>query len=207
VEVGKLHFDHHVRLVGLYGAFRAAKEAYEAGQLSREDALVHLDVLLHQIDYQKPSGAPAVYNDKNTPPPQVKRKPLDFATRYAAMRKSEGLCPYCGVELQFEHDDGERVAFDHVIPLSRGGADDISNIIACCFPCNAAKHTKTGLEYLCEVEGLSVHWFARFNPELDGYSAEDTYEDLLDRDAWFGSWREIAAGTDYCDDHAYEVEL
>lgn len=135
----------------------------------------------------------------------VKRKPLDFAMRYAAMRRSGGKCPYCGIELEFEHRGGERVAFDHIIPLSRGGADDSRNLIACCFPCNAAKHTQTGLEYICELEGLEVHWFAKFNPELDGFGVENDWADLVDRRAWRSCWPEVCDGEDAS--YAYEAEL
>jgi hypothetical protein len=142
------------------------------------------------------------------PYPVNKRKALDFATKYAAMRKSGGVCPYCGVKLQFEYEYGQRVAFDHIIPISRGGADDISNLIACCFPCNASKHDSTGLEYICEREGLSVHWFARFNPELDGYSAQDGSYDLDDPAALFAAWGEVSDGLEdyYSYDAIEEIE-
>jgi hypothetical protein len=132
-----------------------------------------------------------------------KRKALDFAIKYAAMRKSGGLCPYCGVQLEFEHEHGTRVAFDHIIPISRGGADDLSNLIACCFSCNAAKHAKTAFEYICEREGIAVHWFARFNPEMDGFSVADNSYDLADKGAWLSCWGEVFDGQD--DDCSYDA--
>ena len=128
--------------------------------------------------------------------PVNKRAPLDFETKYRALRKSGGVCPYCDAPLQFEHEYGVRVAYDHMIPISRGGADNLSNLIACCFPCNVAKHTKTALEYICELRGLQVHWFATFNPEMDGVSAEDRDFDLLDTAAWFAGWKEVCDGLD-----------
>jgi len=135
----------------------------------------------------------------------VKRKALDFTTRYRALRKADGLCPYCGVELEHDHEDGAKIAFDHVIPLSRGGADAIENLIACCSGCNASKHTKTALEFFCEREGIEVPWFARFNPDKDGFSAPDDYEDLIDRTAWTACWPELEElGDDYALEHEHE---
>lgn len=37
---------------------------------------------------------------------------------------------------------------DHIIPLAKGGTDDISNIIPACKSCNCKKHTRTIGEFL-----------------------------------------------------------
>jgi 5-methylcytosine-specific restriction endonuclease McrA len=37
---------------------------------------------------------------------------------------------------------GVPLSSDHVVPLSRGGSNDISNIQPLCVPCNSKKHTK-----------------------------------------------------------------
>jgi 5-methylcytosine-specific restriction endonuclease McrA len=41
------------------------------------------------------------------------------------------MCAYCG----------ERPAIhqDHVVPLSKGGTDDLSNLLPSCQPCNQSK--------------------------------------------------------------------
>jgi len=60
------------------------------------------------------------------------------------------LCVYCGCRL-----DVKTSTADHMIPLSRGGANDISNIALSCMSCNSKKHDKTVaefMEYLCLVE-------------------------------------------------------
>lgn len=44
-----------------------------------------------------------------------------------------GLCAYCGE--QAEHAD-------HVMPLSKGGSDDIENIVPACVACNLSKKDK-----------------------------------------------------------------
>lgn len=55
-----------------------------------------------------------------------------------------GLCAYC--LRSFEETDGFEA--DHVIPLSRGGSNDIENIVLACPTCNNSKNSKTILEFL-----------------------------------------------------------
>jgi len=50
-----------------------------------------------------------------------------------------GLCAYCSV--------GGKMTVDHRVPLSRGGTNDISNVLPACMACNTAKHTKTESEF------------------------------------------------------------
>ena len=50
-------------------------------------------------------------------------------------------CVYC-------HQKFDKLTPDHIIPLSRGGSNDIANIIPACGPCNYSKQDKTPLEYL-----------------------------------------------------------
>lgn len=50
-------------------------------------------------------------------------------------------CAYCFGKF-------DKLTPDHIIPLSRGGSNDISNIIPACGPCNYSKQHKTPLEYL-----------------------------------------------------------
>lgn len=44
-------------------------------------------------------------------------------------------CWWCGKEM-------DRPTMDHVVPIVRGGAHDVSNIVAACKPCNSKKHAK-----------------------------------------------------------------
>lgn len=44
-------------------------------------------------------------------------------------------CAYCG--------EFEPFAKDHVFPKSRGGSDDKSNLVWCCYSCNSKKGAKT----------------------------------------------------------------
>jgi hypothetical protein len=52
-----------------------------------------------------------------------------------------GRCYYCSVEIKSGYH------IEHMIPLSRGGRNDVSNICLACAPCNLSKHTKTAEEF------------------------------------------------------------
>ena len=53
---------------------------------------------------------------------------------------------YCAQSLELEAS-----TIDHVQPLSRGGADDVGNLVVACGPCNRLKGDQ-----------LPLHFFARF---------------------------------------------
>ena len=54
-------------------------------------------------------------------------------------------CAYCGIE------DAD-LTIDHVIPLSRGGTDYISNIVPACLSCNSRKKDKNLEDFLDEIK-------------------------------------------------------
>lgn len=65
-------------------------------------------------------------------------------------------CAYCGA-------DG-RVTIDHAVPLSRGGPDDLANVLPACKPCNGSKHRRTPLEWFLSdaprVKRVMAHFAA-----------------------------------------------
>ena len=62
-----------------------------------------------------------------------------------------GLCYLCGKLLYGRFDD--TVSIEHKIPVSRGGANDVSNIGLAHRSCNSSKYTKTPEEYLATLDG------------------------------------------------------
>lgn len=61
--------------------------------------------------------------------------------RSQVFKKDEYKCQYCGSEPKKLH-------CDHITPLSRGGGNEISNLITSCPPCNLSKSSKTPHEWL-----------------------------------------------------------
>lgn len=52
----------------------------------------------------------------------------------ALVRRDGWRCAYCPAEL-----DVTTVTVDHVIPRSRGGTNDLGNLVLACWPCNKSK--------------------------------------------------------------------
>lgn len=49
-------------------------------------------------------------------------------------------CAYCGTEAGALH-------IEHIVPVVRGGGDDLTNLTLACAPCNSKKRTKTAAEF------------------------------------------------------------
>lgn len=65
--------------------------------------------------------------------------------RQAALRRSKGLCEYCG-QPGFEMSSGVYLETHHVVPLAEGGADVDENVIALCPNCHRMAHHWIGRE-------------------------------------------------------------
>lgn len=57
------------------------------------------------------------------------------------LESQKGLCWWCGKKV------GNSYHADHLIPLARGGSDDISNIVIACPKCNLSKKDKLPYEW------------------------------------------------------------
>jgi len=63
-----------------------------------------------------------------------RRSPLPPKLRFEVLKRDKFVCQYCGAcgsDLELE--------VDHVIPVSRGGKDDIKNLKTICWDCNKGK--------------------------------------------------------------------
>lgn len=58
-----------------------------------------------------------------------------------ALSRHGGACFYCRADL------GDKVTWDHVVPVSRGGAHSVGNLVPACRSCNCSKNNRTITEW------------------------------------------------------------
>ncbi len=63
-----------------------------------------------------------------------KRKSLSKKLRFEVFKRDSFSCQYCG-----KMPPDITLEIDHVTPVSRGGENDINNLITACFDCNRGK--------------------------------------------------------------------
>lgn len=93
---------------------------------------------------------------------QTKKRVADHRARKKQLLLLEGsTCAYCGKAAD---------TIDHIIPRSKNGSDDESNIVPCCKSCNSSKKDKSLVDFLNDsfyysYEGVD-HDRVRSNPKL-----------------------------------------
>lgn len=97
---------------------------------NRQYALTHPEVR-KAVDHKR--RAESLGSDGHFTPEEWKRLCNDYENR----------CVYCNLELP--------LTADHMIPLSKGGDNKISNIVPSCRSCNSRKYTKTYEEFMEEM--------------------------------------------------------
>lgn len=64
----------------------------------------------------------------------------DLTAEQIRQIKSTGICYYCNEQF-------DNLSIDHVVPLSKGGENTLSNVVAACIQCNKRKNAKLVEEF------------------------------------------------------------
>lgn len=67
----------------------------------------------------------------------AKRKPITKAVRFEVFKRDKFTCQYCG-----ESAPNVILEIDHIVPVSKGGTNDIMNLVTSCRDCNRGKTNK-----------------------------------------------------------------
>lgn len=77
-------------------------------------------------------------------------------SRKGILLRDSNTCQYCRAPLP-----AKDLTMDHVIPRSRGGGSTWENLVACCFPCNNRKGSRTpqeaGMSLVKQPRQISIH--------------------------------------------------
>jgi 5-methylcytosine-specific restriction endonuclease McrA len=90
-------------------------------------------------DYlQTPQGKIVKANARHNRRARTKGQKVTLEEWTAIKEHQKQRCYWCKGKFK-----DEELTMDHVIPLSKEGLHDASNIVAACMPCNTKKHTQT----------------------------------------------------------------
>tara|TARA_R110000824_G_scaffold4128_1_gene19602 strand:- start:834 stop:1256 length:423 start_codon:yes stop_codon:yes gene_type:complete len=76
---------------------------------------------------------------KKDPPKHNKRVGIGNTLRFQILIRDNFTCQYCGVN---KEEDGVKLEVDHIVPVSKGGTNNKSNLTTACFKCNRGKSNK-----------------------------------------------------------------
>ena len=85
-------------------------------------------------------------------PDPSRRRMFTQQERNLVYNRTEGHCGICGRFIPLEE-----YTIDHIIPLSKGGTNDLSNLQACCSFCNKAKDDSLGDEFFRRIQRIYLH--------------------------------------------------
>jgi diadenosine tetraphosphate (Ap4A) HIT family hydrolase len=76
---------------------------------------------------------------------------LSGSLRYEVLKRAGFRCELCGISA-----DERAIEVDHIVPRKRGGEDDLTNLQALCFKCNANKGARDDVDFRVIREGINA---------------------------------------------------
>lgn len=89
----------------------------------------------------------------------AKRGRIPYVVKRMVLQRSAGRCWYCGCVLNVLGQQTNHI--DHIVPVSKGGTNDPSNLVASCRQCNTEKADMSLAEYRKKCGG-DLFWFERW---------------------------------------------
>jgi ATP adenylyltransferase len=76
---------------------------------------------------------------------------LSGSLRYEVLKNAGFRCELCGISA-----DERAIEVDHIVPRKHGGEDDLTNLQALCFKCNANKGARDDVDFRVIREGINA---------------------------------------------------
>ena len=76
---------------------------------------------------------------------------LSGSLRYEVLKRAGFRCELCGISA-----DERAIEVDHILPRKHGGEDDLTNLQALCFKCNANKGARDDEDFRAVREGINA---------------------------------------------------
>jgi hypothetical protein len=76
---------------------------------------------------------------------------LSGSLRYEVLKRAGFRCELCGISAE----EGA-IEVDHIVPRKHGGEDDLTNLQALCFKCNANKGARDDVDFRVIREGINA---------------------------------------------------
>ena len=99
----------------------------------------------HASGFRRGHGLPSGGSDS-------RRRLFTTQERNLIYNRTEGHCGICGRFIPLEE-----YTIDHIIPLSKGGTNDLDNLQACCSFCNKAKDDSLGDEFFDRITRIFLY--------------------------------------------------
>lgn len=81
-----------------------------------------------------------------------KRKPISSNIKYELYMNQKGMCCYCGQYVVLSE-----ATIDHIVPLSKGGKNDVSNLQCTCQKCNSLKASWDEGDFLQQISMIAKY--------------------------------------------------
>jgi diadenosine tetraphosphate (Ap4A) HIT family hydrolase len=78
---------------------------------------------------------------------------LSGSLRYEVLKRAGFRCELCGISA-----NERAIEVDHILPRKHGGEDDLTNLQALCFKCNANKGARDNVDFRVIREGINARY-------------------------------------------------
>jgi 5-methylcytosine-specific restriction endonuclease McrA len=108
---------------------------------NRDLLLLFNDMIANHVKETEVDGLEPEYRKYFAESGKLKRVAIPAWVRRAVFFRERGLCALCQTDLTGTLSVGDAEHYDHIVPLAKGGLNDVTNVQVLCAACNGKKHS------------------------------------------------------------------